>query len=56
MDMQRARELLSILADGIDPFTGEILPDQRYPCGSGKYAYALKDQRGTGDDRIRYGD
>ena len=28
MDMQRARELLSILADGIDPFTGEILPDQ----------------------------
>ncbi|WP_394265851.1 hypothetical protein [Anaerotignum sp.] len=27
MDTSKARELLSILADGIDPFTGEILPE-----------------------------
>lgn len=26
MDVARAKELLSVLADGIDPFTGEILP------------------------------
>lgn len=28
MDMQRAKELLSLLADGVDPFTGELLPEQ----------------------------
>ena len=28
MDMQRAQELLSLLADGVDPFTGELLPEQ----------------------------
>ena len=27
MDTSKARELLSILADGIDPFTGEILQE-----------------------------
>ena len=27
MDIQRAKEPLATLADGIDPFTGEILPD-----------------------------
>ena len=26
MDVTRARELLSALADGIDPFTGELFP------------------------------
>lgn len=26
MDIERAKELLSALADGVDPFTGEILP------------------------------
>mgnify|MGYP005772577057 CR=1 FL=1 len=26
MDIARAKELLSALADGIDPFTGELLP------------------------------
>ncbi len=26
MDLVRAKELLSALADGIDPFTGELLP------------------------------
>ena len=27
MDMQRAKELLTISADGTDPLTGEVLPD-----------------------------
>lgn len=31
MDIVRARELLSALADGIDPFTGELLP-QNHVC------------------------
>lgn len=31
MDTVRARELLSALADGIDPFTGELLP-QNHVC------------------------
>ena len=31
MDIVRARELLSVLADGVDPFTGEILP-QNHVC------------------------
>lgn len=26
MDIARAKEIVSALADGIDPFTGEILP------------------------------
>ncbi len=31
MDIVRAKELLSALADGIDPFTGELLP-QDHVC------------------------
>ena len=31
MDIARARELLPALADGIDPFTGELLP-QNHVC------------------------
>lgn len=27
MDIQRAKEILSVLADGINPITGEVLPD-----------------------------
>ena len=27
MDLQRAKELLSDLADGVDPLTGEVLPE-----------------------------
>ncbi len=27
MDLQRAKELLAVLADGINPLTGEVLPD-----------------------------
>ena len=29
MDLQRAKELASGLADGADPLTGEVLPDVR---------------------------
>ena len=31
MDLTRAIELLSVLADGVDPFTGELLP-QNHVC------------------------
>lgn len=31
MDIARAKELLSALADGIDPFTGELFP-QNHVC------------------------
>lgn len=31
MDITRAKKLLSALADGIDPFTGELLP-QNHVC------------------------
>lgn len=31
MDFERAKELLSALADGVDPFTGELLP-QNHVC------------------------
>lgn len=27
MDVERAKELITILADGINPLTGEVLPD-----------------------------
>ena len=27
MDVQRAKELLTVLADGVDPLTGDVLPD-----------------------------
>ena len=33
MDVQRAKELLMVLADGIDPLTGEVLPDD-HVCNS----------------------
>lgn len=35
MDVQRAKELLTILADGTDPLTGEILPDD-HVCNKGE--------------------
>lgn len=28
MDIQRAKELLTSLADGVDPLTGEVLPEE----------------------------
>ena len=40
MEIQRARELLTILADGIDPLTGEVLPDD-HVCNKGEIVRAL---------------
>ena len=40
MDMQRAKELLTILADGTDPLTGEVLPDD-HVCNKGEIVRAL---------------
>lgn len=40
MDIQRAKELLEILADGIDPFTGEVRPDDHI-CNRSEIVRAL---------------
>ena len=40
MDTQRAKELLEVLADGIDPLTGEVLPDD-HVCNKGEIVRAL---------------
>ena len=40
MDIQRAKELLEILADGIDPLTGEVLPHD-HVCNKGEIVRAL---------------
>lgn len=40
MDMQRAKELLAVLADGVDPLTGEVLPDD-HVCNKGEIVRAL---------------
>ena len=40
MEIQRARELLKILADGIDPLTGEVLPED-HVCNKGEIVRAL---------------
>ena len=40
MDVQRAKELLMVLADGIDPLTGDVLPDD-HVCNKGEIVRAL---------------
>ena len=40
MDATRARELLSVLADGIDPLTGEVLP-REHLCNQPEIIRAL---------------
>ena len=40
MDVHRAKELLTILADGVDPLTGEVLPDN-HVCNKGEIVRAL---------------
>ena len=40
MDINRAKEILSILAEGIDPTTGEILPDDSV-CNKAEIVRAL---------------
>lgn len=40
MDIQRAKELLTALADGLDPLTGEVLPSD-HMCNKGDIVRAL---------------
>ena len=40
MDLKRAKELVSILADGVDPLTGEVLPED-HVCNQPKMIRAL---------------
>jgi hypothetical protein len=40
MDIVRAKEILSSLAEGVDPTTGEILPDNSV-CNKGEIVRAL---------------
>lgn len=40
MDVHRAKELLTILADGVDPLTGEVLPED-HVCNKGEIVRAL---------------
>ena len=40
MDIKRAKELLSKLAEGIDPITGEVLPDDHI-CNNAEIIRAL---------------
>lgn len=40
MDIQRAKELLTVLAEGVDPLTGEVLPDD-HVCNKGEIVRAL---------------
>lgn len=40
MDINRATEIISILAEGIDPTTGEVLPDNSV-CNKGEIVRAL---------------
>lgn len=40
MDITRAREIIEALAEGIDPTTGEVLPDN-HVCNKGEIVRAL---------------
>ena len=40
MDINKAKEILSILAEGVDPTTGEILPDDSV-CNKGEVVRAF---------------
>lgn len=40
MDVHRAKELLTVLADGVDPLTGEVLPED-HVCNKGEIVRAL---------------
>ena len=47
MDVQRAKELLMVLADGIDPLTGDVLPDDHVVQQRRDCAGAALCRRGT---------
>ena len=40
MDLKRAKELVSVLADGVDPLTGEVLPED-HVCNQPEIIRAL---------------
>ncbi len=40
MDINRAKEIISALAEGVDPTTGEVLPDNSV-CNKGEVVRAL---------------
>lgn len=40
MDISRAREIVSLLAEGVDPTTGEVLPNNSV-CNKGEVVRAL---------------
>ena len=40
MEINRAKEIISALAEGIDPITGEVLPDDSI-CNKGEVVRAL---------------
>lgn len=40
MDLQRARKILETLADGVDPMTGEVLPEE-HVCNRGDVVRAF---------------
>ena len=47
MDVQRAKELLMVLADGVDPLTGEVLPEDHVCNKGGDRAGAALRRGGT---------
>ena len=40
MDINRAKEIISTLAEGVDPTTGEVLPDNSV-CNKGEIVRAF---------------
>ena len=40
MELNRAKEIISVLAEGIDPTTGEVLPDESV-CNKGEVVRAF---------------
>lgn len=52
MDLERAKELLRVLADGVNPLTGEILHDQD-SCNQAEIIRALYSVLGALDGNIK---
>ena len=50
MDITRAKELISVLADGVDPFTGELLP-QNHICNQPEMLRAFYEILGVISER-----
>lgn len=57
MDIHKAREIISTLAEGIDPLTGEILPSEHI-CNQGEVVrafYALLKETDTAKEKKQPG-